>query len=319
MTPFLASFQATFLAVAQIGLMIIASGWLVRRDIIDKRSIKAISNAVIYLFLPCLIFSNITIKLDTESLPDWWLFPLSACAIAVVGWTLAAGLSKFRKEVSPTVIPLSFLQNAGYLILPLGQAILKEDFGRFALICFLFILAHNALLWGIGKLYLSREDSQPLNWKSIISPPLIANLSALALSLTGLRDYIPSFFIDTASFIGEGAIPLGTFVLGASLGSLSFNLKPYLKDCIQVNIQKLIFMPLLMLLAMEFIPWLTSDPIIALLFILQAASAPATGLMLQAQSFGRNAERVSAVLFTSYLLCGVTIPLWTALAIARHG
>ena len=37
------------------------------------------------------------------------------------------------------------------LVLPVGLAIFPEQFDRFALYCFLFILGFNAVLWSVGK------------------------------------------------------------------------------------------------------------------------------------------------------------------------
>lgn len=320
MESLLTNFLTVFQAVAQIGLVILFAGWLVRRGIIPAEGVKLISDTVINVFLPCLIFSNIIVRLQPSEFTDWWLLPLSASLLLLVGWSIAQVLFRNAGEARRELIPLAFLQNAGYLVLPIAKVILKDDFDQFALYCFLIILANNPLLWLIGKHYLRRrETDEPFKWRMLLSPPLYANIIALTLVMTGLRDYTPSVIIETASFLGEGAVPLATFALGASLGSLDLNFRRYLKPGSLVIFQKLFLMPAAILTIMAFVPWLRSNPTLLLLFTLQAASAPATTIILQSKSYNDNSERVGTIIVMCYIVCIISIPLWVSIAQALYG
>jgi predicted permease len=46
------------------------------------------------------------------------------------------------------------------------------------------------------------------------------------------------------------------------------------------------------------------------LLIIEAASAPATALILMARTYGGNLDRIGAVILISYGLCPVFLPLW---------
>ena len=74
--------------------------------------------------------------------------------------------------------------------------------------------------------------------------------NSLFLVATGARAYLPDVVLNTATFLGEGAIPLGIFALGATLGTLDIDLRRYLKPGILVLLQKLFIMPLVVLGAM---------------------------------------------------------------------
>ena len=317
----LQNFLAVFEAVAQIGIVILFAGWLVRRKIIPFDGVKLISDSVINVFLPCLIFSNLVVRFQPSEFTGWWLLPLAATLLLAIGWSLAQLL--FFKVGTPTrreIIPLSFLQNAGYLILPLGKMILPEDdFEQFALYCFLIILAHNPLLWLIGKYYLrQRETGEPFKLQRLLSPPLYANLIALFLVVTGLRDFVPSVVTDTASFLGEGAVPMATFALGAALGSLNLNFRRYLRSGTAVIFNKLFLLPATIVGLIYFVPWIRDDSILVLLFTLQAASAPATSLILQSKSYSDDSERVGTIIVMCYCVCIVSIPLWVAITQALY-
>lgn len=315
MSSLLDQFLAVFEAVVQIGLVVLLAGWLVRRKIIPENGVKLISDTVIVVFLPCLIFSNIVGRFEPSEFSYWWALPLSATLIILSGWGIAVPLFSRLGQEKRELKPVAFLQNAGYFVLPIGQMMLGEAFDQFALYVFLYILANNPLLWLIGKRFLrKREANETFQWSHILSPPIYANIIALFLVATGARAYLPDVILNTATFLGEGAIPLGIFALGATLGSLNIDLGRYLKSGSLVVLQKLFIMPAVVLGAMAFIPWMRSDPLLVLLFVLQGASPPATSLILQSKSYSDDSERVGTVTIMCYLVCMVSIPLWVALA-----
>lgn len=315
MASLLDQFFVVFQAIAQIGLVVLFAGWLVHRGVIPATGVKLISDTVIAVFLPCLIFSNIVDRFQPSEFTDWWILPLSSTLLVLFGWAIALPLFSRTTEAKRELMPTAFLQNAAYFVLPFAKMILKEDFDQFALYVFLFIIAHNPLLWLIGKHFLTkRKNGEPLHWKQLLSPPLYANLIALALVVTGLRSYVPDVVVNTATFLGEGAVPLGTFALGATLGTININFRRYLKVGSLVILQKLFIMPLIVLGAMALVPWLRSSPILILLFILQGASPPATSLILLSKSYSDDSERVGTIVIMCYIVCAFSIPLWVAIA-----
>ena len=315
MSPILEQFLAVFEAVAQIGLVVLFASWLVRRNIIPKNGVKLISDTVITVFLPCMIFSNIVGRFEPSELSFWWALPLSAALITIAGWGISTALFARMGPEKRELKPIAFLQNAGYFVLPIGQMMLGEAFDQFALYVFLYILANNPLLWLIGKHFLrKREQNEAFQWSHILSPPIYANIIALFLVATGTRAFLPDVVLNTATFLGEGAVPLGIFALGATLGTINIDLRRHLKAGALVVLQKMFIMPLAVIGAVALIPWMRSDPLMVLLFVLQGASPPATSLILQSKSYSDDSERVGTVTIMCYLVCMISIPLWVALA-----
>lgn len=49
------------------------------------------------------------------------------------------------------MIPLASIQNAAYLILPLGAVLCPQQFEQFSVYVFLFVMGQSIPIWTIGK------------------------------------------------------------------------------------------------------------------------------------------------------------------------
>ncbi len=118
-------FQNTFITVleaqAKVYLVILLAALLVRVKVFGKAEVKALTNLIVVLFLPCLIFSNITTTFRPAEIPFWFILPLAAIALSAFG--LAVAWVFFRKELpgKRNLLPIASMQNAGYLALPLAR------------------------------------------------------------------------------------------------------------------------------------------------------------------------------------------------------
>lgn len=311
---FLTTFAQTFAAVAKIGLVVVAAGLLVRGRIIRQEHITALSDATVYVFLPCLIFSNITTTFDPAADAYWWLLPLMSLAMASTGFFF--GWLVFFRDLpeKANLLPLCALQNAGYLVLPLGQLLVPGQFDRFALFVFLYILVHNPLIWSVGKIFISRTAGkpEPVNWRGLVTPPLLANILALTLVFAGLRGGIPDLVAAPIDLLGQATVPVATFVLGASLGSISLRLGPALGDGLRVALIKLVLLPALMIVILQAIGLGATAPLLAFFLVLEATVAPASSLILAVRTYGGDIQKISGILLINYVLCLATIPFWAS-------
>ena len=132
MTPqFLSVFGATFIGVAEIGIVVAIAWVMVARGIVHSTTIKGLSDVTVLVFLPCLMFSNILETLKPAELPLWWVVPLIGIAMFVGSMLIAtlAFAGKLREKMD--LIPVSAIQNAAFMILPIGQVLVPQDFDRF--------------------------------------------------------------------------------------------------------------------------------------------------------------------------------------------
>jgi predicted permease len=312
---FIESFYVTFFAVLKILIVVSAAGILVRRQIITQDNLKTLSSSVVKVFLPCLIFSNIVKTFNPSELKIWPMLPLSA--VLMVGMGVFAGFIVFYRELpaKKNMLALTGMQNAGYFVLPMGAVLFADQLEKFNLYCFLFVLGINLLVWSVGKSLVSNGNGNgsKFDWRELITPPLVANLSSLFMVFTGLRAYLPNVVTDSADLLGQATVPIALFVLGGMLGGLKMQIHHYWVDALKVIGVKLFFIPAATILVIYLFKVGVNYPLLASFLVLEAASAPAIANLLQVKHYGGQEEKISTILLLSYFSCIVTVPLWMAL------
>lgn len=304
------TFIPVFKAVLSIFLIAIASGILVRRNIIRQTDIQSLSHITIVVLLPCLFFSKIISSFDPSGFVYWWLLPL--VAFAMIGLALALSFLLFykKRKQKKAVMAVASFMNANYMVLPIAIMLYTVHLNEFLTYCFLFILGVSTALWSVGKYMVTSGADEKIKIKELLNPPLIASLGSILLVLIGVAPFIPSAVMIPVDFIGQAAIPIATIVLGATLGSISVRQLPPLSDVIKVVGVKLLLMPGLVILILYWTQWLASYPLIADLLVLQASVAPATLLIVQVRKYGGNAQEVGSMMLINYVVCIITIPAW---------
>ncbi|MGK7395796.1 MAG: AEC family transporter [Candidatus Cyclobacteriaceae bacterium M3_2C_046] len=311
---FFNSFYPIFQAILMIFLIALAAGLLVRQKVVKQEQIDGVSRLTIYIFLPCLIFSKLTIYFNPADMTLWWLLPLVGVIMILVG--MGISWIFFIKELpaKKNLIALSSIQNAAYLALPLAEAIYPDQFDQFSVYVFLIVIGVNPMLWSIGKILTSdAPDSIKLKLKDFITPPLVANLLAIFLVLTHLHHFIPALLSESIDFLGQATVPVVTFILGATLGSISLRLWPSFWDALRLLLVKFGFIPLLMLMGLTWLELHAQNQLLAEFFMIQAASAPATGIILQVRGYGGDMQKTGSMMILAYFTCLVAIPLWITL------
>ncbi len=312
MDDFTTTAVATLLAILKIFLVIFLAGFLVRRKILTDAMVTALTKATIVLFLPCLILDKILTNLSPAEFPLWWTLPLASIAMALTGLALATLVFFPELPAKRSMLAVASMQNAGYLILPIGAALYPDQFDDFALYVSLFIVGFNPILWSIGKFLATNGAPRQADWRGLLNPPLVACLSSIALVLTGASRLIPIPVMETIELVGQGAVPVATVVLGAMLGGMTLSLRPYLWDAARVLTVKYGLLPALTVAVLSSSEIGTTNPLLARFLVLEAASAPAVGLILQVRAYGGDEQKVGTVMLVSYILCVVSLPVWLA-------
>jgi predicted permease len=164
----------------------------------------------------------------------------------------------------------------------------------------------------MGKYLVSPATGEKLTLRELFSPPFYANIVSILLVLLHLKFIIPSIILNSADLVGSATVPVATFVLGAVLGSIPFNIKPYLANAGKVMLVKLIIVPLATIIVLRLMNFYTRYPLLCSLFVLQSSSSPATSLIILVKHYGGDEEELGSILFLSYIACIITIPFWLA-------
>jgi predicted permease len=321
MEAFSGTFFIMFRAMVQLLLIAVLAGFLVRRRWITQEQIRSLAAVTVNVLLPSMIFSNIIKTFHPAVTPGWWLLPILGVAVSSAGLVMAWLL--FRRELPKKnlMLAMAALQNSGYMALPLGKMAYPEQFDRFAMLTFLFILGYSPLLWSVGKRLCTTCNAgsigQPLGggWRGFITPPFTANLVAVTLVLTGLGRFFPSVVTESLDMLGSATVPVATFVLGATVGGIVLTRMPPWSDAVRAIGVKLVLLPALLVTVLGALTAWTAvriDPLMGNFLVIQAASAPATALALQVRKYGGDEQQTGSLLLISYAVCTVTLPLWLA-------
>jgi len=310
---FIASFVAMFLALLKIFIIALFAGILVRKNIFKEEYLKGLSVLVVNVLLPAMVFSNILTNLKPVENPDWWIIPLLGVVATLIATLLASIFYIKDFKTKKNLIPISAMQNAGYLVLPIGKIIFPEHFEQFALYTFLFIMGFNPVLWSLGK-YLCTSDGK--NYKftisQLITPPLIANFVAVAFVLLKLNVYIPSIILDPIDLLGTATVPIATFVLGATLGTVSLKILPPFWDIFRVTFIKLIFIPILAISILYYFNLNSYNSMLCSFFVIQSAIAPAANVVVMIRSYGGDIQKIGSLMLITYIISILTTPIWVA-------
>lgn len=311
---FIQAFGGMFSAVAKIFLIAFAAGILVKKDVIKQEYIKGLSELTVKILLPALIFSKTILSFAPESTPGWWVLPLIGFFSPVVFLGIAAlfFLKDFKNQLSK--LPVAAFQNAGYLVLPIGQILYPQQFDEFALYTFLLILGFNPALWSIAKVLITKtaEDSK-FKIKDVITPPLVANLIALFLVFINVHKQIPEIIIDPIDLMGTATVPMATFILGATLGTVSLKKLPPFSDIFKILFIKFGIIPGMAVFILYYFNVAAKSSILADFIIIEASAAPAANLILMVRKYGGDAQKTGSLMLVAYFMAIPIMPLWIAL------
>lgn len=308
-------FKITGIAVAQIFLVAAVGYFLVKKNILGRHGLNALSRLVIEITLPLLIFVQLVKGFSFTLYPKWWIFPLLSIAITIVGLVLGLLFLGFirGREHKLQFLSLVTFQNSGYLPLALVAALLPKDkLETMFIYLFLFLMGFNLTMWSVGVYMLTFSRAKRFELGSLFSPPVIATIFSLAFIFFGLNKFLPSALLAPLRSVGDCTLPLALLVVGGSLAQIELR-RIDKKAIILVCLTKLILLPALgVLLIMK---WRLPE-LIGLLIVMQLSMPPATSLAIIATHYKKDDLLISQGVFFGHLLSIITVPLFLSLYFA---
>ena len=309
---FLTTVLTIFRPIFELFLISAAAGVLVRKNIVSQTQIRSLSGVTINVFLPCLIISKTISQFDPAGFPLWWTLPLSGVLMVLGGMLLSGCLLRFRQD-KLSLLPMASMQNGIFIVLPIGLVLFPDQFDLFALYCFLLIMGITPLMWSIGKVLITGKKNVRIQWRDFITPPLTATLVSILLVFSGLSTLLPSPLMGAMDLLGQATVPLAVFVLGATLGTISYKDMPPPADFFIVAVVKFILIPSIVFSILYTAGLYRSMPLFSSMMIIQSSSPPATNLILMVRSYGSDTPSISSMMLLLYILCLPAMPLWLAL------
>ncbi len=312
---FIDAFKTTYGSILELVILGAVGFFIVKRNIIREEGVRVLSDLVIGLFLPCLMFIEITKRFSFSVYPDWWIFPVYSAFVTFVGYALGSVFIKFDSSLrknSGEFLGISTFQNSGYLPLPLVAALLPTGVAQeMFILIFLFLLGFNMTIFSLGVMILApKQKDNRFDFRHMFNAPVVATLLALLAVFLNLQKSIPLFVDRPIDIMGRCAVPLSILVVGGNLAALKPGQSSDVKALAFSLIIKLVLLPLIFL---GFVLSAKLSPLTGLLLILQASMPPAALLSVISKNNNSGARLINQAIFYGHLISILTIPIFLAL------
>ena len=302
------SFGTILSATAPVFLVIFIGFALHRKGWLGEELEVGLMKLALNLFVPCLILSVIPGNPALEEFSSaLWAAGFGIGAVlagflvaAVIGWMV-----RLRKgDGLRTYTIATGIQNYGYLPIPIIAELFSEDSGPMGLI-FVHGVGVEFAMWSVGLAILTGKSG----WRSIVNGPFLAVVGALFLNYSGAYRLCPSFLTKAIEMLGQCAIPISIFMIGATIGRF-FDRSVFASQLGQVAMSsvltRIVVMGVLILAAAKYLP--ISRDLKQLMVIQAAMPAAVFPIMLSRIYGGQPSVAIQVVLVTS-LVSVVTSPL----------
>jgi len=309
---FLEQFKITGLAMAQIFILGGLGYLLIRKNILSGGGLDALSHLLVQIIFPALILSQMLKGFSFDLYPQWWVFPLLSLAITlaglIVGWLLLklSGIKTHKLQF----LSLVAFQNSGYLPLAMAAAIFTgQQASDIFIYIFLFLLGFDLVAWSLGIYLLTYEKQVKFKLQSLFSPPVIANLSSLALIALGINKFVPEVVLRPLSMVGNCTLPLAMIVVGGNVALVQLKHVDR-KTTVTYLLGKLFILPAL---GIAVVLKLGLPELLGFLVVMQLTMPSATSLSVIIRRFNKPDGLISQGVFFSHLAGLFTIPLFLSL------
>ena len=283
--------------------ILIGLGYLCgKTKILNEKSVKSITDIVLYIVCPCVIVKNFIRPFDPGMLSGLLVAGAAAMCIHII--SIAVAMLVFHDKIPEKNRVYRFaliFSNCGYMSLPMQQAILGSDGVFFGAV---YIVVFNIVMWTFG-VWLSdgKKDSRSVK-KIILNPCIIGMAVGFIIFLTSCP--IHEVIEKPIGFMSDLNTPLPMMIVGFYLSQT--RIRDSLKDgkgfiCV---LFRLIVIPLLAFGGMM----LCGIRDTVLITCVIASSAPAAAATTMFAAKFDNDARLSVNLVTlSTLLSVITMPL----------
>ena len=275
-----------------------------RAKLLNAEFTRAASKLTLNVFMTATILNSVITnppQLSGGKLAEVML----ACFVSVgFGYLLSAlivRLLPFNREKKPLMELLISVTNTMFIGVPVAEPVFgSQAVFYIALSCIPF----NVLLYtyGVWRLKQGGERAK-LNWRDMVSVPLIATLTALLIFV--LKIPMPGVVKELCGTLSSATVPMSMLVIGSSLGRVSLLDAFREKELYFVSLARLVLVPLLTLLVLKLV---TADPVLLGAMVIIAGCPSAVMVTVLAIQYGRDAEYSSKGILLNTVLSMVTMP-----------
>lgn len=275
-----------------------------RTKLLNSEFTKAASKLTLNVFMSATIINSVIANPPQLSGAELARVML-ACFVSVgFGYLLSAlivRLLPFQRERKPLMELLISVTNTMFIGVPVAEPIFgSQAVFYIAMSCIPF----NVFLYTYGVWRMNQSGERvKLNWKDMVSVPLIATMAALLIFVLNIP--MPGVVKELCSTLSAATMPMSMLVIGSSLGGVSLLDAFREKNLYFVSLMRLVLVPLLTLPVLKLI---TTDPVLLGAMVIIAGCPSAVMVTVLAIQYGRDAEYTSKGILLDTVLSMVTLP-----------
>ncbi len=290
--------------------VLIGAGFVLRRlGWLTEEADTSLLRVTINVMIPCLAMDSLLGNPAVATLGNVVWAPV--VGFGTVGLGVVAGLlaAKWLPSAHPvgrkTFAFTVAVYNYGYIPLPLAVSLFDQ-----ATVAVLFVhnLGVELALWLFGLPLLTGMDPRR-QWRKLLSPPVLAIVTAVLINALGADLWIPAFARNAAHLLGQCAIPLGMLLIGATMAD-HLPALPWTKGIetmVVASLLRLGLLPLLFLALGWLLPLSTE---LRRVVVLQAAMPAAVFPIVMARHYGGDVVTALRVVVVTTALSLLTMPGW---------
>lgn len=242
--------NAIEITILSIVLMIALGYFLKRIDFLSFKDVDTLNNIVIYILLPCMIFSALY-SADLSLMPKLGILPFvilaSSFITGIISYLILKRFNLSDKQLWSILVTV-MIANTAFMGYPVNLGIYGHEGFLRAIFCdiatmILFLILSFVLILKFGGSLKTAVK------KILLFPPLWAIVLGLFLNMANIP--IGPVLENTIDYLANGAVPLIMLSLGISI-DLS-GLKRSKAAIIFTSIIKLAFFPFITLLIVSFL------------------------------------------------------------------
>lgn len=282
-------------------LIILVAVACYRKQLITENGNRDLSNLLMYVINPCILFCSYQKEFDPRMLKGLLLALLLALLSHLMGMALSWACLRNEKEDLVNERMAIIYTNCGFLAIPLVNAIYGYE-GVFYLTA--YITVFNFLIWSHGILYVRGSWNRRDVLKSVTSPASIAILLGIFCYLLQIR--IPRILSSALESVGAMNTPVAMLIAGVCIAQTDMRNTFRKWRIYWVCLLKLLILPVLFILVFK--PFFGDGLLMGVLTI-ATASPTATMSMIFAVKYDRNSSYASELFAVTTLCSLLTIPL----------
>lgn len=267
-----------------------------------RPDLTEMNRLTIDLLSPLLIFSGLTSKHFDLWSARWLL--LGGAVVILGSGILSYLVAKVARQDARTLVPPMMFNNAAFMGLPLVLLALGAE--RLPAAVALFVVS-TLLHMTIGVKLVNRHATLGYLAKS---PLLLSSVLGIACNLAGV--VLPDWLSTSTSLLGNAAIPLMLFALGARMVDVH-------RSGWRVGLLGAVLCPVSgLLVAWPLMAVLPLQKVEVAQLLMFAALPPAILNFLIAERYGQEPDKVASIVLLGNIASLVFVPLGLALALS-HG